>query len=65
MSRHTLSDEDIATARRMYDEGSTLGEVAEHFSRSIYDFSPWLYMEHPSVQEALAGAEARIRDARS
>lgn len=55
MSRDMLTDEQIAEARRMYDGGATLGEVASHFGRSIYDFSPWLYMEHPSMRAALNG----------
>jgi hypothetical protein len=59
VSRDTLTDGQIAEARELYDSGKTLGEVAEHFSRSIYDFSPWLYMEHPSVRDAIAAAEKR------
>lgn len=61
MSRDTLTDAEIAEARRLYDGGSTLGEVARHFGRSIYDFSPWLYMEHSSVQDALARVEAAVQ----
>ena len=53
MSRDTLTDEQIAEARKMYDGGAMLGEIASHFGRSIYDFSPWLYMEHSSMRAAM------------
>ncbi len=61
MSRDTLTDDEIAEARRMYDDGATLGEVATHFGRSLYDFSPWLYMEHRDVRAAL-NATTRPQD---
>ncbi len=54
MSRDTLTNEQIAVARKMYDDGATLGEVASHFGRSIHDFGPWLYMEHPSMRAVMA-----------
>lgn len=60
MSVHDLSDDQIATARRLYDEGKTLGEVAADLGCSLYDLSPWLYMEHRSVRDAIAAREDAV-----
>lgn len=44
MSRD-LSDVDRAVARSLWRGGWTLGEIANHLGCSVYDLSPWLYME--------------------
>lgn len=59
MSVHDLSDEQITQARVLYDMGKSLGEVAGELQCSLYDLSPWLYMEHPSIRNAIAAAEGR------
>jgi hypothetical protein len=34
-------------------EGKNLGEVAEALGCSIYDLSPWLYMDDPQMKELM------------
>jgi hypothetical protein len=46
VSATDLSYSQMAEARRLYSEGATLGEIAKILDCSIYDLSPWLYMEH-------------------
>jgi hypothetical protein len=45
MSAARLTEDQIVAARAMYLLGRTLGEIAERLKCSVYDLSPWLYME--------------------
>lgn len=38
-----LTDEQIAQARALWDEGNTLGVIAETVGCSVYALRPWLY----------------------
>jgi hypothetical protein len=54
-----LSDAQMAEARVLYyKRGHNLGAVARSIGCSIYDLSPWLYMEDPSLRARLAELEA-------
>lgn len=56
-----LTDEQVTEARRLYyEDGRNLRQVADAVRCSIYDLSPWLYMEDPALPAAFALARAKV-----
>jgi len=56
--------------KMFYGDGKTLGEIAQHFNMSIYDFSPWLTapatrIAMQAAEEASASREAAVERAAS
>lgn len=41
-----MTNEQKLEAIKMFNDGKTLGEIAEHFGVSVYSLSPWIYAAH-------------------